>query len=280
MAKMSGLGRGLNALFDDNQGEENSRTELKINEVEPNRNQPRRDFDDDALNELADSIAQYGIIQPLLVRPNSNGTYKIVAGERRWRAARIAGLKTVPAVIKELTDSEVMEIAMVENLQREDLNPVEEAQGYKVLMDDYKLTQEEVSKRVGKSRSAIANSDRLLSIPEKVLEKLKNGEISAGHAKAILMLSADKIDLALMLIAKGATVRDIENLAKEKSKSAKVKVKKEDKDITEIKLALSEELGRKVDVKQKGDKGIITIEYFSKEDLLSLAQSLGNKLAD
>ncbi len=277
MAKKGGLGRGLDALFDDNKTEDSNITELKLTEIEPNKGQPRKEFDDDALHELADSIAKYGVLQPLMVRPLSNGGYQLVAGERRWRASRMAGLKTVPVVIRELSDTETMEIALIENLQREDLNPLEEAEGYKTLMEEYSLTQEQVSESVGKSRSAVANALRLLNLPKKVQKLVQSGEISAGHARTLLSISEDKLDMALELIKKGASVREIERLAKEsKAKPAKRKV--ESPFIKEVKISLEEALLRKIDIKEnKLGAGTLTIEFFSHEDLKALANSIADK---
>lgn len=277
MAKKGGLGRGLDALFDDNKTEDSNITELKLTEIEPNKGQPRKEFDDDALHDLADSISKYGVLQPLMVRPLSNGGYQLVAGERRWRASRMAGLKTVPVVIRELSDTETMEIALIENLQREDLNPLEEAQGYKTLMEEYNLTQEQVSESVGKSRSAVANALRLLNLPEKVQKLVQSGDISAGHARTLLSIGEDKLDMALELIKKGASVREIERLAKDsKSKSTKRKV--ESPFIKEVKISLEEALLRKIDIKEnKLGAGTLTIEFFSHDDLKALANSIADK---
>ena len=197
MAKKGGLGKGLDAIFYDNaRGDEGGAVELSINELEPNRNQPRKSFNDEAMSELADSIAQHGVLQPLLVRPLLSGGYQIVAGERRWRASRMAGLTTVPALIRELTDSEVMQIALIENLQREDLKPLEEAQGYQALIDEHGFTQDEISKTVGKSRPAVTNALRLLNLPEDIRSMLERGELTAGHARTLLSFK-DETALAL-----------------------------------------------------------------------------------
>ena len=282
-AKKGGLGRGLAALFADNSLEEISATsavKLKINEIEPNRDQPRKEFDETALSELADSIAQHGIIQPLLVRPLSDGAYQLVAGERRWRAARLAGLSEVPVVIRELSDSEAMEIALIENLQREDLNPIEEAQGLKLLIDTYGLTQEECADRVGKSRPAIANSLRLLGLSEYILDLVKDGTISSGHARALLPLGDEQKmhDLAQEIISKELSVRETERavklLLKGTSKVEK-RPKKRDKYYDEVELALSQAMGRKIKVLPgKGQRGTLEIEFFSKDDLRKIAKSL------
>lgn len=278
--KKGGLGKGLDALFIDNSIEEESGSPLmlKIYEIEPNRDQPRKDFDEDALNELADSIAEHGVLQPLLVRPMADGAYQIIAGERRWRAARMAGLTEVPVLVKEISESEIMELALVENLQREDLNPIEEAEGLQVLMDTYGMTQEEAAKRVGKSRPAVANATRLLALPKKVIELLKDGSISAGHARALLALADDdKIkDLAAEIVKKGLSVRDTERLVKFMLKdSAKVKKKQPKRDVfyDEVELSVSDAIGRKtkVNVNSSG-KGTIEIEFYNKEDLAKLTK--------
>ena len=186
--KKGGLGKGLDALFVENDTGDTSSVTLRISEIEPNREQPRKYFDEEALTELADSIRQHGVIQPLLVRPMENGTYQLVAGERRWRASRMAGLTEVPVVIKDLSEIEAMELALIENLQRQDLNPIEEAVGFQQLMERYSMTQEQVASRVGKSRPAVANALRLLNLPEQVVAMVQSGEVSPGHARALLKL--------------------------------------------------------------------------------------------
>lgn len=223
-AKKGGLGRGLDALFADNSIEEiasTSAVKLKIMDIEPNRDQPRKIFDEDALAELADSIAKHGVIQPLLVRPMPDGSYQLVAGERRWRASRMAGLTEVPVVIKELSDDEAMALALIENLQREDLNAIEEAQGIKALMDTLSLTQDEAAERVGKSRPAVANALRLLKLPDSVIALVSDGKLSPGHARALLGFKdeQDIIETADLIIEKGLTVRDVEKLVKREIKS-------------------------------------------------------------
>lgn len=282
-SKKGGLGRGLDALFADNSLEEISSTSavrLKINDIEPNRDQPRKSFDEEALSELADSIAQHGVIQPLLVRPLSDGAYQLVAGERRWRAARLAGLSEVPVVVKELSDSEAMEIALIENLQREDLNPIEEAQGLKLLIDTYGLTQEECAARVGKSRPAIANSMRLLSLSEYILDLVKDGTISSGHARALIPLEDEQKmhDLAQRIISEELTVRETERAVKlilNGDKKPPKKPKKRDIFYDEVELALSNSMGRKIKVLPgKGQKGTLEIEFFSKDDLKKIAKAL------
>lgn len=282
--KRNGLGRGLESLFVDNSVEEinASTNKLKLMEIEPNHDQPRKIFDEKALTELADSIAQHGVLQPLVVRPMTNGGYQLVAGERRWRAARIAGLSEVPVIIKELTDEETIEIAMVENLQREDLNPLEEALGYSYMMQELKITQEEAAEKVGKSRPAIANSLRLLKLPEEIQEMVKNNLISAGHARALLGFAdeSDMIATANMIIKEDISVRQIEALVKLSKKVPKEPKpeKKREKFFSEVELALKNNLGRKVKIKESGKKGagVLEIEFFDKSDLESLALQLEN----
>lgn len=280
--KLSGLGRGLDSLFADNSVEEInfSVNKLRIMEIEPNHNQPRKDFDEKALSELAESIEQHGVLQPLVVRPLANGSYQLVAGERRWRAARIAGLTEVPVVIKELTDEEVIEIAMIENLQREDLNPLEEALGYRYMMDELKITQEQAAEKVGKSRPAVANALRLLKLPNEVQEMVKNNLISPGHARALLGFDSDDMILqtAKMIIKEDLSVRDVESLVKKSKKVPKASKKQiRDKFFSEVELALVENLGRKVKIKEaKQDAGILEIEFFDKDDLEGLAMKLEN----
>lgn len=282
--KRSGLGKGLDSLFFDNSIEDTSSETnvLKIMEIEPNREQPRKDFDEKALSELADSIAQHGVLQPLVVRPLTSGAYQIVAGERRWRAARIAGLSEVPVIIKELSDEDTIEIAMIENLQREDLNPLEEALGYRFMMDELKITQEEVSEKVGKSRPVIANALRLLKLPKEVQEMVKNNLISSGHARALLGFKneTDIIVAANMVIKEDLSVRDVEKLVKlsNKEKKEPKPEEKKDKYFSEVELALKENLGRKIKVKQnsKKESGVLEIEFFDKKDLLSIAMLFEN----
>lgn len=282
--KRNGLGRGLESLFVDNSVEEITAfsNKLKIMEIEPNHDQPRKIFDEKALAELADSIAQHGILQPLVVRPLSNGSYQLVAGERRWRAARMAGLSEVPVIIKELTDEEVIEIAMVENLQREDLNPLEESLGYAYMMQKLKITQEQVAEKVGKSRPAVANALRLLKLPEEIQEMVKNNIISAGHARALLGFSTkeEMLEVASLIIKEDISVREIENLVKaaKKAPPKPKEKKKREKFFSEVELALVNNLGRKVKIKENGKKGsgVLEIEFFDESDLKSLAMKLEN----
>ena len=278
-AKKGGLGRGLDALLVDNSIENissSSAVKLKLNEIEPNKNQPRKIFDDEALSELSASIEKHGIIQPLLVRPLPGGTYQLVAGERRWRAARMAGLTEAPVVIRELSDEDASALALIENLQREDLDPIEEAEGYRYLMDTYSITQEEAAQKVGKSRSAVANLMRLLSLPKDVLELVRAKTLSAGHARALLPLedSALIAQFANEIIEKGFSVRQTEKLVKDFLKPQKPgkKTAEKDKYITEVELSLCESLGRKVSIKGSEKGGSITIEFFNKDDLEKLAK--------
>ncbi|MDD6675997.1 MAG: ParB/RepB/Spo0J family partition protein [Oscillospiraceae bacterium] len=282
-AKKGGLGRGLDALFADNSIEEiasTSAVKLKIMDIEPNRDQPRKIFDEDALAELADSIAKHGVIQPLLVRPMPDGSYQLVAGERRWRASRMAGLTEVPVVIKELSDDEAMALALIENLQREDLNAIEEAQGIKALMDTLSLTQDEAAERVGKSRPAVANALRLLKLPDSVIALVSDGKLSPGHARALLGFKdeQDIIETADLIIEKGLTVRDVEKLVKKRNKEPKAEkpAARRASYYDEVELALTDFLGRKVRVGTKPGKesGVLEIDFFDKDDLTRLADAL------
>lgn len=276
-AKKGGLGRGLEALFNENSTDDKGVVTLRLTEIEPNRNQPRADFDENSLSELAESIQKHGLIQPIVVRPTSSGAYQIVAGERRWRACRMAGLIEVPVVIKELDDRNYFEVALVENLQREDLNPVEEAQGYRTLVEAYGLTQEQVAESVGKSRSAVTNALRLLNLSEAALEALKNGEITAGHARAILAADSGTLaDEMLKAAQNGASVRELEAMAKKKIKLERATPPAAKNNFySEVEISLKNELGRKVDIKSKGKgKGTITIEFYSEEELADFARRL------
>jgi ParB family chromosome partitioning protein len=283
--KKSGLGRGFDAIFADNSVEDistgNSTTKVKLLDIEPNREQPRKQFDEEALSELSDSIAQHGVLQPLLVRPMPDGGYQLVAGERRWRASRMAGLTEVPVVIRDLTDAQVAELALVENLQRENLNPLEEANGYKELSDKFGYTQEKISEIVGKSRPSIANALRLLNLPEDVQEMVSDGSISMGHARAILSLEDDKMktDLAKLVIANDLSVRETERIARNMVKEApkKSKAKKRNPYYDEAELALSEVLGRKVKITKSSKKGALEIEFFDDADLKKLLKIFDNE---
>ena len=278
--KLGGLGKGLNAIFIENDSENNnSGVTLKISEIEPNRSQPRKEFDEKALSELAESISEHGLLQPLLVRPLTLGGYEIVAGERRYRACRMAGLTEVPVIIGELSESETMELALIENLQREDLTPLEEAMGYEVLMNEHGFTQDEVSKSVGKSRPAIANALRLLKLPEGVKELLKENKISAGHARALLSLENEEnmLELAELIVAKDLSVRQTEKLCKNASKEKKPEApEKKPSYYSMVELALNEALGRKISIsKNKGKEGgVLQIEFYSDEELTELSNKL------
>ncbi len=277
--KKSGLGRGLTSLFDENSSDNEGAITLNLNDIEPNRDQPRKDFDETALSELADSIAQHGLIQPIVVKPNLDGRYSIIAGERRWRASRMAGLTEVPVVIKEADEQTLMEIALIENLQREDLNAVEEALGYRSLIDTYGLTQEEVAKKMGKSRSAVTNALRLLALNDNELEALRRGSISAGHARAMLSCE-DEATRAKMLIAAadGASVRELEKTAADAKKTksaAKTAPQKKPTFYSEVELSLKNEMRRKVHINPSGNgKGTLTIEFFSDDELAEFAKRL------
>ena len=279
--KQSGLGKGLGALMLENTTEDMVATNtLPISEIIPNKEQPRKTFDEDALLELAESIKRHGVLQPLLVRPLPSGGYQLVAGERRWRASRMAKLREVPVVVKELTDTETMEIAIIENLQREDLNPIEEAEGLQALIDKCGFTQEEVAASVGKSRSAIANSLRLLRLPQEVRDMTREGSISAGHARALLSLDNEAViyEAAQNIVNNNLSVRDIERLVKIQDKNAVVsqkRYKRRDSFYDEVELTLSEVLGRKVKVYNGKGKGTLEIEFYSQEDLKNIANKLG-----
>ena len=280
-----GLGRGLNALLGDPdlqpQGE--GSVTLPISQVEPGLNQPRKRFDQEALADLAESIRVHGIIQPLTVRRLSTGYYQIIAGERRWRAAKLAGLTEVPAVIMEADDRKVMELGLIENLQREDLNPAEEARGYQTLMEEYGLTQEQVAQQMGKSRPAIANTLRLLALPEDIMKLVEEGQLSAGHARAILgaPTPAMQRQAAKKVVEGQLSVRQTEALIKALQKQAQEKPKPAGEDLSlylgELEKDLSGRLGRKVKIAHRGKRGKIELEYYDSQDLeglLALLQSL------
>ena len=303
--KSKGLGRGLDALFGDveinlepevkeesiksikteidtNKKEEN-KTEsrgisyIEINDIKPNSNQPRKTFDEEKLDELASSIKEHGLIQPVVLRSVKNG-YEIVAGERRWRAARKIGLKEIPCIVKELTDEENMLLAIIENMQREDLNPIEEAEGISQMIDTYGLTQEQVSKSVGKSRPYITNSLRLLKLPEEIRKYVADGLLSSGHARAIVSAGsiARQMEIAEAAVKNGLSVRQIEKMAQEKKSSAgsKAKPRQKNADVKRVEDDLKDVLGTKVTLNQKGKKGKIEIEFYSREDLERLIELL------
>ncbi|MBR6392524.1 MAG: ParB/RepB/Spo0J family partition protein [Eubacterium sp.] len=279
--KMSGLGKGLGALMQENSIDDGLSTNtLPISEIVPNRDQPRKTFDEAALAELAQSIEQHGILQPLLVRPMPSGNYQLVAGERRWRAAMMCKLTEVPVVIKELSDNEAMELAIIENLQREDLNPIEEAEGLQALADKCGYTQEEIANAVGKSRPAIANALRLLRLPEEVREMTKNGAISAGHARALLAFDnpAMMLEAANQIVSRKLTVRDVEKMARAPRRAAsRSRNARRDSFYNEVELSLAETLGRKVKVVNSGKGGTLQIEFYSPDDLKNIANALYNE---
>ena len=281
MASNKGLGKGLGALFGDIPEESVEKSPyqlLPIYKVEPNRNQPRQDFDEEELEALSESISIHGIIQPLTVRELPSGYYQIIAGERRWRAARMANLTEVPAVIIEADDKKAMELALIENLQRQDLNPVEEALGYRSLMEDYGLTQEEAAARVGKSRPAVANALRLLNLCPEVLEKVREGVLSAGHARAVLSLKTEKKqkEAAQKIIALGLSVRQAELLCKNMEKEPvpeKAPTFAVDY-VSECEKQLSKQLGRGVKIVNGKRKGRFELEFYGEEDLQMLLDAL------
>ena len=283
MPNERGLGRGLGALLGDAalQSQEGGSLSLPISQVEPSQKQPRKRFEEEALQDLADSIRANGIIQPLTVRRLSSGYYQIIAGERRWRAAKLAGLTEVPAVIMEADDRKVMELALIENLQREDLNPIEEASGYKSLMEDYGLTQEEAARRVGKSRPAVANALRLLALPDPVRQLLEEGKLSAGHARAILAVPSGEaqMKLAKKVVADGLSVRQTEALAKRLAEGEKEAPAPKADDLSIYDRAaekdLGARLGRKVHIVRGKRKGRIELEYYDPDDLNALLDLLG-----
>lgn len=273
-----GLGKGLDALFADNAtGDGSAPVNLRLSEIEPNSGQPRKEFDPEALSLLADSIRQHGILQPLVVRPiPGTGTYQLVAGERRWRAARMAGLAEAPVVVREMDDATVLEVALIENLQREDLNPIEEAEGFHVLMETYGLTQDEVAGKVGKSRPAVANALRLLGLPEKIRIMVREGQLSQGHARTLLGVPDEqgKCALAKLAVEKNLSVRELEKLVKQYGKD-------EDKEkplpsvfAVETERSLTDLFGRKVKVVEGKSKGVLSLEYYGEEDLRALVKRL------
>ena len=290
-----GLGKGLGALFMDTSGAEPESeldiiheieqigapaadgkqvVTLKIIDIEPNKGQPRKHFDPDKLEALSESIREHGVVQPILVTPTNSGTYRIVAGERRWRAAKMAGLKEMPCIIRKFEEQKVMELALVENLQREDLNPIEEAEGYQKLMDTFQLTQEEIGQRVGKSRSAVANALRLNNLSQPVKEMVIDGRLSQGHARTLLPVEDPQLQqtLAERILKEGLNVRQVEALVASLGKEKPVKPKKVENPLMrkyyeDVENSLSSRLGTKVKIQEGNKKGKIEIEYYSKEDL-------------
>lgn len=291
MNNNKGLGRGLEALFgafnnNDNyknittqkKGNDTGVLEIDINKIKPNPNQPRKNFDQDALNELAASIKVHGIVQPIVLNQQPDGQYLIIAGERRWRAANICGLKTVPAVIKNYTDKQIKEISIIENLQREDLNPIEAAKAIKELMDEYGLTQETVSDRIGKSRSNVANTLRLLSLYPDVMEMVEKGKISSGHARCLVVIEDPKeqIRLAQMVVSKNLSVRDLEKAVKAYTNPTKKVVVKEEQslELKELINQMQKTFATKVSAIGNDSKGRIYIDYYTRDDLDRIAELL------
>ncbi len=275
-----GLGKGLGSLFEES-GAGNAAAEpvsLPLRDIEPDKSQPRKAFDEESLAALAGSIAKHGLLQPIAVRPAPAGGWRIIAGERRWRAARMAGLTEVPVVIREVSDEQAMELALIENLQREDLDPIEEAMGYQQLMERCNFTQEEAAKRLSRSRSAVANSLRLLNLPDEVIEMVRRGQLSTGHAKVILSLEGEELQTqaAKQVVKQGLNVRQTEQLCKQLAKAPKEKplpVRPALPD--EVELALRQVLGGPVKVQYKNGKGSLKIEFYSDEQLRAFANLLG-----
>ncbi len=281
MAKKGGLGKGLDSLFQDVRQEKTGVKEtLKINSIEPEKGQPRKYFDEKALAELAESIEQHGLLQPIIVRPIGIDGYRIIAGERRWRAAMQAGLKEVPAIVLEASEQMAMEIALVENLQRTDLNAIEEAEGFVRLIDSFGLTQEQAAARVGKSRPVIANAMRLLSLPSDVVEMLRLSQITTGHGKALLSLDDPdmQVDIARSIVEEDLNVRQTEALCKKlinKPGGSQQKLKLRPTIATEVEIALQEVLGTEVKINYKNGKGRIEVNFYSDDQLKSFANRLG-----
>lgn len=279
--KQKGLGRGLGALIDDFSAPVASEqvTRLPLQKIEPNPNQPRHHFDEEELQALADSIREHGVIQPLAVRETADGYYQIIAGERRWRAARLAGLQELPVVVLEADDKTVMELALIENLQRQDLNPMEEAEGYRTLMDEYGMTQEQAAQRVGKSRPAVANALRLLALPEDVAALVIDGSLSAGHARAVLSLTGEKLQKAAAqkILALRLSVRQAEAMCKRMAQAQPeppVKPVLEVNYVVECEKALTKQLGRKVKIISGKRKGRFELEFYDQDDLQRLYETL------
>ncbi len=279
-----GLGKGLDALFEDNRldldAPSGGETLIRLSQIEPDKNQPRKYFEEDALAQLADSIKEHGLIQPILVAPIGEDRYRIIAGERRWRACRMAGLEEVPAIIREYTPQKISEVSLIENLQREDLNPIEEALGYRNLMDLYGMTQEKIAERVSKSRSAIANTLRLLTLPEQLLDFIKTGELSAGHARTLIGLEDADLQLALAnrMITDEMSVRQAEELVKKSKKQPKTAPAADPavvQAIKELENRASSKVGNKVVIHHKPDnKGKVEIRYHSVSELEKIIEIL------
>jgi len=283
MPKKTGLGMGLAALFEDNPGESRNSMTARISEIEPNKAQPRRNFDEDSISVLAESIRRHGLVQPILVRPLETGGYRIVAGERRYRACKLLEMTEIPILVMELSDREAAQITLIENIQREDLNPLEEAAGYRELMDEYGMTQEEVSDAVGKSRPTVANMVRLLKLPAPITDMLRDGTLSAGQAKAVAGAKTEHemIELARRASDGGLTVRAIERLvsspAQTPAKAADAR-KGSGKYLTEMEISLRESLRRQIKISSRdGVKGNLTIAFFDSDDLSALAERLSRR---
>lgn len=282
--KKKGLGKGLDALFEDNTVEleeaQKADTVLRLSQIEPDKNQPRKHFEEEAMEQLSASIKAHGLIQPIIVTPIDGDRYRIIAGERRWRACRMAGLDEVPVLIREYTPQEISEISLIENLQREDLNPIEEALGYRNLMEVYHMTQEKIAETVSKSRSAVANMLRLLSLPEQILDFIKTGELSAGHARALLSLEDADTQLALAnrIITEGLSVRQAEDLVKKAKKEPKTPLSADPavaQALKELETRASSRVGNKVTIRHKaGNKGRVEIQYHSVEELEKIIEIL------
>ncbi len=268
------LGKGLGALIpdlstlDDKERKALGISEIELDKIIPNEYQPRKVFDDDKLKELAASIKEQGVIQPVIVH-RTGGGYQLIAGERRWRASRIAGLKTIPALVKEATKRELLEMALIENIQREDLNPLEAAEAYKRLQDEFKLTQEDLARRVGKERSTVTNFLRLLNLPKEVKQELATGALSMGHAKTLLSLERvrDQVQAATMIVKKGLSVREAETLAARLKNPSKEKKTRQSHELKSVEEKLKKTLGTKVSIAPKAKGGRIVIEYYSAEEL-------------
>ncbi|WP_459076761.1 ParB/RepB/Spo0J family partition protein [Herbivorax alkaliphila] len=283
MINKKGLGKGLGALISEanNSDEKNGILELGVNEIEPNNNQPRKSFDEKSLEQLSESIKEHGIVQPIIVKKEDE-LYRIVAGERRWRAARLLGIKKVPAIVRDFSNKQVMEIALIENIQREDLNPIEEAEAYERLLTDHNMTQEQISNSIGKSRSAIANSLRLLALKESIKNFLVNGQITSGHARALLSIESteEQESICKEVIDNDMNVRETEKLIKNiknKNKQKKVEKKQDNYEFERVEENLQNILGTKVKIVNKNKKGKIMIEYYSNEELDRLIELIGNK---
>ncbi len=280
---IGGLGSGLDSLFSDNTTEVQVKKTLRITEIEPNREQPRKNFSDEAITALAESIRDHGMLQPILVRPMEDGSYRIVAGERRWRAARMLGLDEVPVNIKEMTDTEAAQLALIENLQRENLNPVEEAMGFKELIEKYGMTQDAVAKTIGRSRSSVSNSMRILALPDRILNMVEDGELSLGHAKALLSFENEDLMIATAVkVANGGlTVRQVERAAQKSLENEDEQSEKSnhriDNYFVEVELSLKEALGRKVKVDYGKNKGALTLEFYDKDDLAAIVKRLAEE---